>query len=181
MAFKCYILDEDISIHALREEGDSLLLVIRYSAPFISIHALREEGDLPIYHSGHPPKHFYPRPPRGGRRGKNRIQHTQMQFLSTPSARRATVRTARWKANESISIHALREEGDEWNTATSRDLQPFLSTPSARRATTANQRKKRNRGISIHALREEGDRLEALACPEEKISIHALREEGDPS
>ena len=36
----------DISIHALREEGDSLLLVIRYSAPFISIHALREEGDV---------------------------------------------------------------------------------------------------------------------------------------
>ena len=57
----------------------------------------------------------------------------------------------------SISIHALREEGDA--RAAGRDL-------------TAE--------ISIHALREEGD-----TCTEEAgvlaiISIHALREEGDP-
>ena len=34
----------DISIHALREEGDPMLLVIPVRK-IISIHALREEGD----------------------------------------------------------------------------------------------------------------------------------------
>ena len=56
------------------------------------------------------------------------------QFLSTPSARRAT------------QAH-LREKGP--------DL--FLSTPSARRATHATLRIRRLIVISIHALREEGD------------------------
>ena len=36
---------EQISIHALREEGDFHLYVIRKSLFAISIHALREEGD----------------------------------------------------------------------------------------------------------------------------------------
>ena len=35
---------KNISIHALREEGDILTLLQRFR-PFISIHALREEGD----------------------------------------------------------------------------------------------------------------------------------------
>ena len=57
----------------------------------------------------------------------------------------------------SISIHALREEGDVTND--------FL------------QQKKK---ISIHALREEGDRVFYMTCTAlNKISIHALREEGD--
>ena len=34
-----------ISIHALREEGDLSILVIRSPPVSISIHALREEGD----------------------------------------------------------------------------------------------------------------------------------------
>ena len=36
---------EDISIHALREEGDQYNNVLVESAENISIHALREEGD----------------------------------------------------------------------------------------------------------------------------------------
>ena len=35
------------------------------------------------------------------------------KFLSTPSARRATGMTATDDGNAVISIHALREEGDE--------------------------------------------------------------------
>ena len=35
----------------------------------ISIHALREEGDQPLCGVGARPFDFYPRPPRGGRRG----------------------------------------------------------------------------------------------------------------
>ena len=81
----------------------------------ISIHALREEGDSPRAREGIEPKNFYPRPPRGGRppsptrrpRRRNfyprpprggRLQMKfsegrRYEFLSTPSARRATAKT----------------------------------------------------------------------------------------
>ena len=56
-----------------------------------------------------------------------------------------------------ISIHALREEGDGV-TRCSRELtEEFLSTPSARRATEDVRVSRQRRSISIHALREEGD------------------------
>ena len=100
-----------ISIHALREEGDPT-----QSPPAqhgrISIHALREEGD-----ELHPTKTKIVR-----------------LFLSTPSARRATLS---WWMMRLSSI--------------------FLSTPSARRATNQQCRRKDKIRISIHALREEGD------------------------
>ena len=35
-----------------------------------------------------------------------------LKFLSTPSARRATFSAENWPKTYSISIHALREEGD---------------------------------------------------------------------
>ena len=101
-----------ISIHALREEGDrlqrSMALQLR-----ISIHALREEGDYFSFHSS----------------------AALPVFLSTPSARRAT----------SSSVRPL--------------AQPilFLSTPSARRATRQPETAPPAQRISIHALREEGD------------------------
>ena len=78
-----------ISIHALREEGDDRAAG-RYEFQFISIHALREEGDIPDLWHVRRTSHFYPRPPRGGRRE---------EFC----------RLVDW---ERISIHALREEGD---------------------------------------------------------------------
>ena len=170
----------EISIHALREEGDFASIIrckgtniflstpsarratpggrqVR-SFPGISIHALREEGDFHFAPEARPPKNFYPRPPRGGRQ-----------------------RTEEAKKRENIiSIHALREEGDaERNDGSMRKIK-FLSTPSARRATGMTRivswylfnfyprpprggrlRKGRHcnffQVISIHALREEGD------------------------
>ena len=79
----------------------------------ISIHALREEGDMMLLWSGWTVADFYPRPPRGGRRLVRGRQHRgklisihalreegdpsprfarggAQGFLSTPSARRAT-------------------------------------------------------------------------------------------
>ena len=56
----------------------------------------------------------------------------------------------------SISIHALREEGD---------AVPTKIPPQG--------------GISIHALREEGDPGPPPHPAGRVISIHALREEGD--
>ena len=40
------------------------------------------------------------------------VYRVQAQFLSTPSARRATDANVTYTDNEKISIHALREEGD---------------------------------------------------------------------
>ena len=80
----------EISIHALREEGDRYDFEhqTRWSNFYprpprggrptmppsfgsmerISIHALREEGDWPMALMPARALHFYPRPPRGGRR-----------------------------------------------------------------------------------------------------------------
>ena len=67
----------------------------------------------------------------------DKIYHA-VEFLSTPSARRATCHADNCRLVDAISIHALREEGDNsikklvWSTV------KFLSTPSARRATNAD-------------------------------------------
>ena len=61
------------------------------------------------------------------------------QFLSTPSARRATARRFAGQCPDRISIHALREEGD---------LTAMMSESIQH--------------ISIHALREEGDTQAAI-------------------
>ena len=79
-----------ISIHALREEGDSTVQGVQRTgnhfyprpprggrrvargksrpASPISIHALREEGDSSAPRAVDWERNFYPRPPRGGRR-----------------------------------------------------------------------------------------------------------------
>ena len=124
-----------ISIHALREEGDHGHSRA-YHFPAISIHALREEGDRAAFPCRIGQENFYPRPPRGGRHGRD----------------------AQPARGERISIHALREEGDPASTIhrtlhlhfyprpprggrlalfyASSVSPPFLSTPSARRATS---------------------------------------------
>ena len=106
---------EQISIHALREEGDmGMRVVFRGRAKFlstpsarratlqqlgavaaeeISIHALREEGDMLCRSANSATLNFYPRPPRGGRLGKADLNVGEGEFLSTPSARRATAKT----------------------------------------------------------------------------------------
>ena len=56
----------------------------------ISIHALREEGDSWRQSGTSLWCYFYPRPPRGGRRKLEAIEAATNGFLSTPSARRAT-------------------------------------------------------------------------------------------
>ena len=82
----------------------------------ISIHALREEGDAPTLPAAGVLQNFYPRPPRGGRHDAVVEWVDGGRFLSTPSARRATYRVI--GSNHiiiMISIHALREEGDSKN------------------------------------------------------------------
>ena len=149
--------DEDISIHALREEGDAAVVLEDYEeTKFLSTPSARRATRTGIRlprsmgnfyprppRGGRPdtndsrlgPEHFYPRPPRGGRHKHLERRLRASKFLSTPSARRATVvpcclrtllpnfyprpprggrpaQLARASAAEAISIHALREEGD---------------------------------------------------------------------
>ena len=169
----------------------------------ISIHALREEGDSYRSIKHRPWTHFYPRPPRGGRPGSLSMICFLRSFLSTPSARRATPERRIQRLQQPISIHALREEGDGFVWGIRLHLRRFLSTPSARRATVPLSQLPHAWGISIHALREEGDphrhhlsklAQKFLSTPSARratccrpparglspISIHALREEGDP-
>ena len=80
-------------------------------------------------------RNFYPRPPRGGRPLRDCGSAAWWRFLSTPSARRATVVHGNRLEYLRISIHALREEGDRQQGQRREDGQKFLSTPSARRAT----------------------------------------------
>ena len=152
-----------ISIHALREEGDMARMCkalerdeflstpsARRATKFhdyftsalpISIHALREEGDRNRCRICNTNKHFYPRPPRGGRL-QCMIDFIQLfEFLSTPSARRATADLGWSGQNMNISIHALREEGDSYQIALCGSTGRFLSTPSARRATAKTEKK----------------------------------------
>ena len=56
----------------------------------ISIHALREEGDTTRICPAGQRANFYPRPPRGGRLAIHAAVPAAKVFLSTPSARRAT-------------------------------------------------------------------------------------------
>ena len=167
----------------------------------ISIHALREEGDVAFFPVAHHCHNFYPRPPRGGRRYVQEFAAWVRRFLSTPSARRATFFSGGvfyWDEFLStpsarratpglcpdaqagrISIHALREEGDQKGepiTIPLNDFYPrpprggrpsaspstarragFLSPPSARRATSELPQLALVGAISIHALREKGD------------------------
>ena len=101
----------DISIHALREEGDADSGSDRTGRP-ISIHALREEGDLVgalerVY--GGISIHALR---EEGDQGNTAALSVTTIFLSTPSARRATYSMDGAKRRRDISIHALREEGD---------------------------------------------------------------------
>ncbi len=125
-----------ISIHALRGEGDlSLFGVCAADNDFyprpprggrrgiiigcpegqeISIHALRGEGDGRIGGKTETGKKFLSTPSAGRATVPSGfLDAVNAEFLSTPSAGRATVSAERAESvGRSISIHALRGEGD---------------------------------------------------------------------
>ena len=63
---------------------------------------------------------------------------------------------------KNISIHALREERDEFLMDQGRTTYVFQSTRSARSATVDIAQLRRDQIISIHALREERDTVNQL-------------------
>ena len=80
------------------------------------------------------------------------------RFLSTPSARRATRTTTHHCKQRFISIHALREEGDQLFHRSDDGLYYFYPRPPRGGRPSAKSEGQRRYNISIHALREEGDR-----------------------
>ena len=89
--------------------GMRILLLYFYPRP--------PRGGRHTYLRGRPhrTRNFYPRPPRGGRHCFLYFSPDSEKFLSTPSARRATVDCFGFSCCYVISIHALREEGDSKN------------------------------------------------------------------
>ena len=101
----------------------------------ISIHALREEGDPFAVWALFLFQYFYPRPPRGGRPKLTFIPLDLCTFLSTPSARRATVDTITKNQEENNFYPRPPRGGRRYVLERIGILSKFLSTPSARRAT----------------------------------------------
>ena len=81
------------------------------------------------------------------------------KFLSTPSARRATLYNHRHAHCCQISIHALREEGDLCKFALMKQRTDFYPRPPRGGRPYLFPRHFLYQCISIHALREEGDLL----------------------
>ena len=107
----------EISIHALREEGDFFSRISGFLRQIISIHALREEGDYsPSGRSAVAPAFLSTPSARRATWGLSFSASASARFLSTPSARRATL-------SQRLRVVNFR----------------FLSTPSARRATPPNK------------------------------------------
>ena len=151
------LADMDISIHALREEGDAIWRRIYHtSVEFLSTPSARRATYSSCFIR--PSCEFLSTPSarRATKSGFYQVRKTE--FLSTPSARRAT------------------------STPTSRTaLQAyFYPRPPRGGRLMPHPHLTRDEAISIHALREEGDLKIKKPPGLQTISIHALREEGDP-
>ena len=170
----------EISIHALREEGDlNACCFFSGVRPFLSTPSARRATSCGVgcivFLAD-----FYPRPPRGGRQYNADSKGGIEIFLSTPSARRATTAFRVWLTITKISIHALREEGDPTGNVLCSSPAVFLSTPSARRATFCLSRRL-CRCCYFYPRPPRGGRPSGrvYSLASFNISIHALREEGD--
>ena len=145
----------------------------------ISIHALREEGDVIKKEPVPGISEFLSTP--SARRATPLIQHPTINtpFLSTPSARRATL-DGDWDYGKlAISIHALREEGDMISASTALCGSDFYPRPP--RGGRHHQHRTcllLRRFLSTPSARRATKELEAQGKLT-FISIHALREEGD--
>ena len=101
----------DISIHALRGEGDDAETVgTGYPDNFNPRPPWG--GRLHRNHRAYALYYFNPRPPWGGRLLITPFRYDFAVFQSTPSVGRATAFYSPYQPRRRISIHALRGEGD---------------------------------------------------------------------
>ncbi len=106
-----------ISIHALREEGDVCSNSTDVTALVFQSTPSARRATRPTRPLSTTRTYFNPRPPRGGRPFMLGTLRATREFQSTPSARRATHELPGLHCAAGISIHALREEGDQCRPA----------------------------------------------------------------
>ena len=145
----------------------------------ISIHALCEEGDALDYAAKIKHAQFLSTP--SARRATTTASRTQRGslFLSTPSARRATHQPAPTGIPNPISIHALCEEGDLLQQVIYNKRKYFYPRPLR----GGRQKTRRPHGrlklfLSTPSARRATKNKESFISVK-PISIHALCEEGD--
>ncbi len=124
----------------------------------ISIHALREEGDHQAGSYGISATNFYPRPPRGGRPAYLATAFfIPRYFYPRPPRGGRLERRAVGGSAVGISIHALREEGDRAARTAWVVQKDFYPRPPRGGRQLSQCLDPSAEWISIHALREEGD------------------------
>ena len=147
----------------------------------ISIHALREEGDHRRRAGRQRPEDFYPRPPRGGRPSKtSQIKSVKIYFYPRPPRGGRRILAAQCTVFVRISIHALREEGDAFPVPGGSLQGDFYPRPP--RGGRPQWWQAFCLRHYFYPRPPRGGRHAYFAgLPREMpISIHALREEGDP-
>ena len=102
-----------VSIHAFREEGDNLRRGNILGALRVSIHAFREEGDAAAVHTTGASSGFNPRLPGGRRLRRAMCRHIQHRFNPRLPGGRRRLLDSHGLAVRRVSIHAFREEGDD--------------------------------------------------------------------
>ena len=149
----------DISIHALRGEGD--IAPMRLTIPLMPFQSTPSVGRATIHTDRKPrtPKNFNPRPPWGGRHSSAKSSCFTPSFQSTPSVGRATAAAPQRITRIIISIHALRGEGDLRCFYLCCSNCNFNPRPPWGGRLKRLLRVPRKTQISIHALRGEGDSI----------------------
>ena len=114
-------------------------------ARFLSTPSARR-ATMPVLSAVPVGTNFYPRPPRGGRRIKQDGSWSSHSISIHALREEGDHDSCRCPAGRKpISIHALREEGDLLDLIGVQGHEKFLSTPSARRATALARYRKRRR------------------------------------
>ena len=168
----------------------------------ISIHSLRMEGDPRTRYGQSPDSHFNPLPPHGGRHGTRNSPMMQYYFNPLPPHGGRRKYDFGENADITISIHSLRMEGDQSGVRTARaashfnPLPPhggrqfnifdcctcfqFQSTPSAWRETFPRTLTSQL-AFHFNPLPPHGGRQRRSGIRDDlrAISIHSLRMEGD--
>ena len=152
------LVKQNISIHALRVEGDAAETADSVQKIDISIHALRVEGD--------------------GKLGKTVYQHDV--FLSTPSGWRATAHRGARKISRRRDFYPRPPGGGRPSKAAAR-IQSADFYPRPPGGGRRDARMPRMGPIDFYPRPPGGGRRKALAekVRLDEISIHALRVEGD--
>ena len=190
----------EISIHALREEGDTKLVEpLDHPEKFLSTPSARRatlKSDKVTYANTdfypRPPRggrrrctgqlwpgsYFYPRPPRGGRRRPALPDSRKSYFYPRPPR---GGRRGPWRVPQGAPDFYPRPPRGGRLTVFDvlGDKEEFLSTPSARRATRVRVGRHRAKEFLSTPSARRATRPDRPGKLVHRISIHALREEGD--